>query len=150
MTGVQTCALPISFGDWAVTTTVGCVTNGVETRTCACGEAETRYIPATGHTFGDWTVNGNVHTRRCACGATESLGHTWNTGVVTTPATEDADGVKTYTCADCGATHVESIEKLPKELGTGAIVAITSGSTLLIGTAGYMLAWFISRKKRLV
>ncbi len=51
------------------------------------------------------------------CGAvkTEETAHTWNAGVVTTPATTEAEGVKTFTCTveSCGRTKTESIEKLP-------------------------------------
>ena len=41
------------FGAWTVTTPATCTTDGVETRTCACGETETRAIPATGHVDAD-------------------------------------------------------------------------------------------------
>ena len=71
-----------AFGDWTVTTPATCTADGVETRSCACGETETRTIPATGHTFGDWTV--------------------------TTPATCTADGVETRTCT-CGETETRAI-----------------------------------------
>ena len=71
-----------AFGDWTVTTPATCTADGVETRSCACGETETRTIPATGHTFGDWTV--------------------------TTPATCTADGVETRSCA-CGETETRAI-----------------------------------------
>ena len=71
-----------AFGDWTVTTPATCTADGVETRSCACGETETRTIPATGHTFGAWTV--------------------------TTPATCTADGVETRTCA-CGETETRAI-----------------------------------------
>ena len=71
-----------AFGDWEETTPATCTADGVETRTCACGETETRAIPATGHTFGDWTV--------------------------TTPATCTADGVETRSCA-CGETETRAI-----------------------------------------
>ena len=71
-----------AFGEWTVTTPATCTKDGVKTRTCACGEAETRAIPATGHTFGDWTV--------------------------TTPATCTADGVETRSCA-CGETETRAI-----------------------------------------
>ena len=71
-----------AFGDWTVTTPATCTADGVETRSCACGETETRAIPATGHTFGDWTV--------------------------TTPATCTADGVETRSCA-CGETETRAI-----------------------------------------
>ena len=35
-----------TFGEWEVTTPATCTEEGVETRTCACGETETRAIPA--------------------------------------------------------------------------------------------------------
>ena len=39
-----------AFGVWTVTTPATCTASGAETRTCACGETETRLLPATGHT----------------------------------------------------------------------------------------------------
>ena len=108
------------FGDWEETTPATCTADGVETRTCACGETETRAIPATGHTFGDWTVTtpatctaDGVETRSCACGETETraipaTGHTFGEWTVTTPATCTADGVETRTCA-CGETETRTI-----------------------------------------
>ncbi len=42
-------------------------------------------------------------------------GHTWDNGVVTTPASYTAAGVKTYTCTSCGRTKTEVIPKLPKK-----------------------------------
>ena len=42
-----------TFGDWTVTTPATCTADGVETRSCACGETETRAIPATGHVDAD-------------------------------------------------------------------------------------------------
>ena len=109
-----------AFGDWTVTTPATCTADGVETRSCACGETETRTIPATGHTFGDWTVTtpatctaDGVETRSCACGETETrtipaTGHTFGAWTVTTPATCTADGVETRTCA-CGETETRAI-----------------------------------------
>lgn len=38
--------------------------------------------------------------------------HTWNDGVVTTPATCTESGVKTYTCTVCGETKTETIAAL--------------------------------------
>ena len=40
-----------AFGEWTVTTEPTCTEAGVETRTCECGETETREIEALGH---DW------------------------------------------------------------------------------------------------
>ena len=109
-----------AFGDWEETTPATCTADGVETRSCACGETETRAIPATGHTFGDWTVTtpatctaDGVETRSCACGETETraipaTGHTFGDWTVTTPATCTADGVETRSCA-CGETETRAI-----------------------------------------
>ena len=111
-----------AFGEWTVTTPATCTVDGTETRTCsACGETETRTIPATGHTFGEWTVTtpatctvDGTETRTCsACGETETrtipaTGHTFGEWTVTTPATCTADGVETRSCA-CGETETRAI-----------------------------------------
>lgn len=57
-------------------------------------------------------------TYTCTCGDsyrsdyTNPLGHNWDAGVVTTPATETAPGVKRYTCTRCSATRTETIAQL--------------------------------------
>lgn len=38
-----------AFGEWVVKTPASCTANGESTRTCACGETETRVDKATGH-----------------------------------------------------------------------------------------------------
>ena len=38
-----------SFGAWTVTTEPTCTEAGVETRSCSCGESETREVEALGH-----------------------------------------------------------------------------------------------------
>ena len=43
---------------------------------------------------------------------TKALGHAWDAGKITLPATETNDGVKTYTCTRCGTTKTESIPSL--------------------------------------
>ena len=44
-----------SFGQWSVTTAPTCTEKGIETRTCECGETETREIEALGH---EWKGTG--------------------------------------------------------------------------------------------
>ncbi len=44
-----------------------------------------------------------------------ATGHKWDGGTVTEDATEDKDGVRTYTCQVCGETKTESIPKLPSD-----------------------------------
>jgi hypothetical protein len=36
--------------------------------------------------------------------------HTWDEGVITTKATQEADGVKTFTCTECKQTKTEAVE----------------------------------------
>lgn len=38
--------------------------------------------------------------------------HTYDSGVIMTEPTRDADGVKTFTCSNCGHTYTESVAKL--------------------------------------
>jgi hypothetical protein len=60
-----------------------------------------------------WTSTGDAkHAKACECGHTIEADHVWNDGEVTTEPTVEAEGVKTFTCADCGATKTEAIAKL--------------------------------------
>ena len=43
--------------------------------------------------------------------------HTWDDGVVTTPATCEKEGVKTYTCKTCGETKTEVIPATGHKFG---------------------------------
>ena len=81
-------------------------------------------IPATGHTEvvknakdPTCTEKGYTGDTVCSvCGVTiktgteiPAAGHKYDGGVVTVPATETTDGVKTFTCTVCGATYTEKI-----------------------------------------
>ena len=68
----------------AVVTAPTCTAKGYTTHTCACGDS---YVD----TYVD------------------ALGHAWDEGKVTKPATEAEDGVKTFTCTRCGETKTEVI-----------------------------------------
>lgn len=65
------------------------------------------------HQYGAWTkVDDNNHSRSCGlCGDVQTEAHGWDDGVVTKAATCKEEGVLTYTCAACGATKTESIQK---------------------------------------
>ena len=67
-----------------VVTAPTCTAKGYTTHTCSCGDS---YVDTY----------------------TAALGHAWDSGKVTKPATETEDGVKTYTCTRCGETKTESI-----------------------------------------
>ena len=103
-----------------------CTEDGLtEGKKCsACGEVlvAQETVPATGHAWGEWITDtdptqdtdGTKHRECGTCGETEtgtipSLGHTHShTSEVTTPATCEADGVRTYTCS-CGDSYTEVI-----------------------------------------
>ena len=68
----------------AVVTAPTCTEKGYTTHTCACGDS---YVD----TYVD------------------ALGHAWDEGKVTKPATEAEDGVKAFTCTRCGETKTEVI-----------------------------------------
>ena len=67
-------------------------------------------------------------THTCSCGDSyvdtyvDALGHAWDEGKVTKPATEAEDGVKTFTCTRCGETKTETIPKLTHEHSYKAVV----------------------------
>ena len=59
------------------------------------------------HTYADELTNDNdYHWYAATCEHTDEVSdkalHTWDEGVVTTPAQPGIEGVKTYTCTACG------------------------------------------------
>ena len=105
-----------------VTTQPTCTENGTRTYTCSCGASYTENIPATGHTWSDWTVtkeatetSTGLKERTCSvCKTTETktidkVVHKHNySSKITTQPTCTADGIKTYTCS-CGDSYTETI-----------------------------------------
>ena len=73
--------------------------------TVYCSHEKTHYEP-----------QGSYHNKVCdLCGKIIGYqSHEWDEGKITKEATEDQEGVRTYTCKDCGATKTEAIAKLPK------------------------------------
>ena len=68
----------------AVVTPPTCTEKGYTTHTCSCG-----------HSYVDTY--------------TDALGHAWDGGKVTKPATATETGIKTFTCTRCSATKTETI-----------------------------------------
>ena len=112
-----------------ITKTATCTTAGVKTFTCtSCGTTRTEVIAATGHGS---TETRNEKTASCSsegytgdlyctvCGQKISsgsviakTGHSWDNGVITKEPTAAEEGIKTYTCRNCGATQTETLAKL--------------------------------------
>lgn len=70
----------------------------------------------TGRTEATCTEDGEIRYE-CPCGDSceeeiPAAGHRWDAGTVTEKATETETGVKTYTCAVCGATREETLPKI--------------------------------------
>ena len=76
---------------------------------------DTPVVDVHQHTYGDvWTMDDTNHWHACTkkdCTLTSTpIEHIWGEGVETTPATQEADGVKTYTCSVCNHKKTEVIE----------------------------------------
>ena len=166
-----------SWDNGAVTEEPTHVADGVKTFTCAdCGGTKTEAIAklVDDHTYGAWEKHdATQHKKVCACGDAQYADHNWDNGTVTTQPTVDTEGVKTFTCADCGETKTEAVAKLPAETepvtepvteptteapvteaptddttteskgGCGSVLASSAALVLLVGGAACMM----SRKK---
>ncbi len=61
----------------------------------------------------EWSKDADSHWHVCTGEDCEEIAdkaaHTWNEGVLTTKATQEADGVKTFTCTVCEQTKTEAV-----------------------------------------
>lgn len=51
--------------------------------------------------------------------------HTWNSGEITTPATCESIGIKTFTCTGCGEKKIEAVDKLSHIPGDPVVTQAT-------------------------
>lgn len=126
----------IESHDWASSTIdqyASCVADGQRTVKCtACGESKTEVIPKNNyHAIQSYTkVDDNSHKGSCiVCGQTFTVSHSWDDGVVMTPATCAAGGQTLYTCTgtNCGATKTVATDPTGEhtyefECGTECVV----------------------------
>lgn len=111
-----------SYGEWAVTKTATHTEEGEETRTCECGEKETRPVSKTSaHEWSEWVeTKAPTHTeegkkeRTCPCGEKETdtiaktSEHQYGDWKVTKEATCEETGSRYRECP-CGDKDTESI-----------------------------------------
>ena len=95
---------------------------GVKSFTCEdCGYVKTESIAKLPHEHvysTDWSKNENKHWHAATCGhdvKKDEADHRFDGGTITLQPTESKEGVKTFTCEDCGYVKTESIAKLPHE-----------------------------------
>ena len=121
-----------------------------------CGDFKTEAIPKTDdHSYGNFVkADGDYHERICSvCGDTERLAHGWNDGEITKEPTYDEEGVKTFTCLECGATKTEAIAKVEcgdeeTPNGVATVIALTGAIAVGVGvTVGVILTAKKKRKK---
>ncbi|WP_302930702.1 leucine-rich repeat protein [Anaerobutyricum hallii] len=127
-----------SWDSGVVTKQPTCTEAGTKTYTCtSCGKTKTTEIAATGHQHTeirnkkDATCKEEGYTgdTYCTdCGAKVSSGqaiakidHTWDNGKVTTEATCEHTGVRTYTCSVCGETKEEETPKTDHTYDDGTV-----------------------------
>ena len=96
-------------GNWIVDKEATCTENGSKHQVCSvCGVTiKTETISSKGHTDED---NNNV-CDVCKEPVCDKDNHKY-VGVVTTPATCEGDGLKTYTCSACNDSYTEKISAL--------------------------------------
>ena len=62
----------------------------------------------------EWLTDETSHWHACTGEECKEISdkadHTWNDGEITTKPTQEADGVKTFTCTVCELTRTEPVE----------------------------------------
>ena len=115
------------WNEGVVTTEPTETTEGVKTYTCTkCGRTKTATIGRLDHvhTFDTtrWEYDTANHWHPATCPHTDEkkdlAAHNWNDGVITKPSDYGVEGEKTFTCATCSATRVESVPATPPKYNT--------------------------------
>ena len=61
----------------------------------------------------EWSIDETSHWHVCTHSYCDEIAdkaeHTWDGGLITTKATQEADGVRTYTCTACGKTKTKAV-----------------------------------------
>ena len=135
-------ALGHEWGEGVVTTEPTCSREGVRTYSCSrCEEEKTEAISALAHTPGE-AVRENEVAATCTsdgsvdivvsctvCGeeisreteTIKALGHSWNSGIVTSYPNCTQAGQRKYTCTRCGDTKTETIGALGHSWNSGVV-----------------------------
>ena len=114
---------PHTWDEGVVTQAPTCKDPGQQTLTCTgCQHSKVETMQPNGiHTFDSLTpVDGANHIGTCTvCGQEASQAHSWDEGVVKTPATCLDEGEMVYTCIGCHYTRTEKLVILTTHAWTG-------------------------------
>ena len=135
--------IPVTSHHWdqgTITKKATCTENGEKTYHCTDADCDKTYvetIPATGHqhtevrdkkevTCEEDGYTGNTYCKDCGQlinkgTIIKATGHSWDNGKVTEKATCKKEGIKTYTCKNCGETKTESIPKTEHQWNDGEV-----------------------------
>lgn len=127
-TTVEKVAIPATGHKWVLV--VGGYEEGAPNHTIRCSVCGQKKDEAHADRPGDksdkWESDKDSHWNVYGCGTImNKAAHTWDAGVVTTPATCTTDGVKTYTCKVCSETKTEPIKASGHSLTKVEAVAAT-------------------------
>ena len=132
-----------TFSAWEEIAPATCTKSGMEMSICTvCGMARVHILAALGHTEAideavapTCTETGLTEGKHCSvCNVVlveqeviVLLGHDWDEGEVTMPATCGQAGVKIFTCERCGETRTELISALEHRFADGVCTICGSG-----------------------
>ncbi len=112
-TTVEKVAIPATGHKWVLV--VGGYEEGATQHTVKCSvcgqKKDEVHADRPGDVSNKWESDKDNHWNVYGCGTImNKAAHTWDAGVVTTPATCTTAGVKTYTCKVCSETKTEPID----------------------------------------
>ena len=133
-----------SWSEWTVTKEATCTEKGEETRTCECGEVETREIAALGHTPAEAVIENEVKATCDKAGSYDSvvycsvcgeeisretvtvdaLGHDFVVTEVVEPTCTES-GYTVYTCTRCGKSYKDDPVEPEHKWDEGTVTAPT-------------------------
>ena len=96
----------------------GCTTVGY-TGDTVCNGCEAvieagKEIAPLGHSYGDWTNNGENHIRTCTrCKETQTAAHNWGAATLVKSASCSDNGISRAVCSVCGAAEERILSKAP-------------------------------------
>lgn len=114
---LTSCKHEHEWSEWEVVSDATCTKVGTATRSCKCGETETREIQMHGHALSGATCT-EPQTCLNNCGYTEGkpLGHSFGDWIVTTAATCTATGSEERACS-CGYKETRDINATGHKYG---------------------------------